>query len=289
LNSPRATPHHEPEPLAARIYARAFAAWSSPRTKRNVASLLAAVFLGAFLLAGLERHGLLPASFPAPRTYFHAVGLVFSCLLFFEAFELVFSIADSTADSLGKQLEIFSIILLRHSFQELSALDEQLGGALLPGLLVRLLADATGALLMFVLTALYYRLQRHRPVTVEENERRSFTAGKKLIALSLLAAGAGLGARGIWSLLHGESGEFFGPFFTLLIFSDILLMLLSLRTSSVFRFVFRNSGYALVTVVLRLGFSAPPLYNAGLGVGAALFAVGLTLAFNFFETQGPRE
>ncbi len=273
-------------PLVDRLYDRIARAWEGPRTQRTVATLLVAVFLGALLVVELKRRGLLPEALPAPDTYFHAVGLVFSCLLFFEVMQLVFSLADSTADSVGKQLEIFSIILLRHSFQEFSEVAGPLGSNPISGLLLRVSSDAAGALLMFVLTGLYYRLQRHSPVTVDEEERRAFISGKKLLALALLGALAWLGMSQLWSVAHGGSWEFFGAFFTLLVFSDILLMLLSLRSSSVFRFVFRNSGFALVTVVLRLGFAAPPLYNAALGVGAALYAVGLTLAFNSFGTHG---
>ena len=64
--------------------------------------------------------------------------------------------------------------------------------------------------------------------------------------------------------------------------ADILIVLFSVRYSSTYRVVFRNSGLAVSTVLLRLALSAPVPVNAALGVAAALFATGLTLAYNAF-------
>jgi hypothetical protein len=68
-----------------------------------------------------------------------------------------------------------------------------------------------------------------------------------------------------------------------LIFTDILVVLVSLRYSSEYRVVFRYSGFAAATVLIRLALTAPPYVNAALGFGAALFALGLTLAYNAFS------
>ena len=75
---------------------------------------------------------------------------------------------------------------------------------------------------------------------------------------------------------------FFEIFFTVLIFSDILMVLISLRYSSTYSFVFRNSGYAVATVFIRLALTSPNHVSVLLGVGAAVFALGVTLAYNAF-------
>ena len=80
----------------------------------------------------------------------------------------------------------------------------------------------------------------------------------------------------------GKSSLFFEEIFSLLIFSDVLIVLISLRYSASYRVVFRNSAFALATVLIRLALTAPPLYNAVLGLMAALYTIGLTLAYNEF-------
>ena len=80
----------------------------------------------------------------------------------------------------------------------------------------------------------------------------------------------------------GKSSQFFEEAFSLLIFSDVLIVLIALRYSASYRVVFRNSAFALATVLIRLALTAPAPANALLGVSAALYAVGLMLAYNKF-------
>ncbi|MFX8393307.1 hypothetical protein ABTL67_19585, partial [Acinetobacter baumannii] len=71
-------------------------------------------------------------------------------------------------------------------------------------------------------------------------------------------------------------------FYTMLIFVDILLVLLSLQFSSTYHVAFRASGYAAATVFIRIALIAPPYLSAALGVGATVYALGLTYSYNFF-------
>lgn len=98
-----------------------------------------------------------------------------------------------------------------------------------------------------------------------------------------------VGVHKVWGFLIGQIGyDFFSIFYTVLIFGDILLVLVALRYSSNYYVVFRNSGFALTTVVIRLALTAPPYINVALGVGAALFAIGLTAAYNTFTTENTK-
>ena len=63
----------------------------------------------------------------------------------------------------------------------------------------------------------------------------------------------------------------------------MLLVLVSLRYSSSYEILFRNSGFAVATVVVRLALTAPPFFNVLLGVGAMVFAIGITFAYNGFK------
>ena len=110
-----------------------------------------------------------------------AIELAFSVLLLSEIFDLVFILTNSVADSVGKQIKIVSLILLRYFFKELGHLplsiswDKDTLFALLP-----LLAEAFGAVIIFLIMVLFYKVQRHVQITKNEEERSNFNRQKNL-------------------------------------------------------------------------------------------------------------
>ncbi|HET7754919.1 MAG TPA: hypothetical protein VFK85_13505 [Anaeromyxobacteraceae bacterium] len=253
--------------------------------RRAVAWILIGAFFASLALIELARHGLGGPRLAAalPRTHFHAIELVFYLLLSYEVVGLVFAIAQSVANAAGKQFEIFSLILLRRSFEAFAGLDEPLRWTQVHGALEHMLSDALGALLIFVALGFYYAQQKHRPLSGNVSDRASFIAAKKVIALALLVVLFVMGARSLWGLLVLlEPHPFFEAFYTLLIFADVLVVLISLRYSSSYHVVFRNSGLAVATVLLRVALAAPPPWSAVLGLVAVVFALALTLAYNRF-------
>jgi len=111
----------------------------------------------------------------------------------------------------------------------------------------------------------------------------SFIAMKKALALVLLGVFVGMViAMGGRTFSRAGFHEIFEHFYSVLVFSDVLLVLISLRYSSTYAVVFRNSGFAVATLLMRLSLAAPPFWNSVLGVGAITFALALTLSYNVF-------
>lgn len=259
--------------------------WVDVGTRRTLGTGLVLAFVGALAVIELNRQGFLPAPLAGilPTNHFAAVGLAFSLLLVVEVLGLVWTLAESVANSVGKQFELLSLILLRKAFLEFGNFGEPIRWESVADSLLHLLSDAVAALVIFVIVGLYYRVQRHQQITKDRREETSFVAAKKLVGLLLLGTFVVLGLLDLWRDLRGVPGyPFFEAFYLVLIFADILIVLISLRYSYSFRVVFRNSGFAISTVVVRLALSAPPYINALLGVGAALFALGISLAYNVF-------
>lgn len=258
--------------------------WEGPETRQRAGSLLVISFLGSLVLIECNRQGWFPAGVATrlPTNHFYGVKFAFTLLLIYEVITLVFSLVGSVANSVGKQFEILSLILLRKSFDRLSDFGEPVRWEQVTDSILEMLADATGALLIFAMLGLYYRLQRHRPITDDPDQRKTFVASKKLIGLVLIVTFV---AAGVWDLWLGATGnqafDFFEAFYTILIFADILVVLISMRYSATYAVVFRNSGFAVATVVLRLALTAPSYYKALMGLAGAAFALGLTLAYNF--------
>ncbi|MEL6444180.1 MAG: hypothetical protein AAF089_07670 [Bacteroidota bacterium] len=262
---------------------------STPRTRRAIGAGLVIAFLSYLVVIELGRQGLLPDGLAAriPTSHFYAVDLAFKLLLLVEVVELIFGLAHSVADALGKQLEILSLILLRAAFKELTNFPEPIAWE--PDraeAVLHMAADVSGALVIFVVLGFYYRAQKHRRITSTDREQAQFVATKKRIAFLLLVLFVSIGA---YDLVRWSMGlpvaDFFATFYTVLIFADVLIVLVSLRYASFYAVVFRNSAFAMTTVLIRLALAAPPYISALIGVGAAVLALGLTLAYNRFALE----
>lgn len=264
------------------------ARWDSVHQQRAAGTLIILAYLLSLAAIEGRRQQWLPDWVAAlvPLNHFHAVDVAFTLLLIVEVVGLVFGLAASVARSLGIQFEIFSLILLRQTFKEFTRFDEPIQWSQVSESLAHMASDIAGAVGIFALLVVYYRLQRHHPIT-SADERANFVAAKKAIALLLLVVFLLIGIDDLWHLVaHGVGYPFFEVFYTVLIFSDVLIVLISLRYSSTYRVVFRNSGFAAATVILRLALTAPPMMNALLGMSAVLVACALTVVYNALET-GP--
>ncbi len=269
------------------IFDRLEALWESPRTRQVVGKLLVFAFILALTVIELNRQNLLPRAVHrfVPDNHFYAVNIAFTLLLIVEVIGLVMVLVRSVADSVGKYFEVLSLILLRQSFEELVHFDEPIKWPENISPVLHILSDGAGALSIFVVLGYYYRIQLHRPITSDLVEARKFVTAKKLVSLLLLIAFFGIGGRNAWFyFVHGTKYSFFDTFYTILIFSDVLIVLISLRYSSTYHVVFRNSGFALATLLIRLALTAPPYISVALGFGAAVFVVGLTLSYNAFSS-----
>lgn len=272
---------------SSRLFDRLHAGWNNARTHSAVGFLLVVAFLGTLLMTELRRLDLLPASLGQlfGTSHFEAVTNAFTLLLIYEVLSLVFVLSTSVAHSLGKQLEVLALIYLRHTFDAIALFGEPITWDKASASMSAMLWYPGGALAVFVLIGVYYRVQRHTKITRDEALQSSFVAAKKLLALALLAGFAALAAVDLARLARQESSHFFAEFYTLLILGDVLLVLIALRYTARFSVLFRNSGFAVATVLIRLSLIAPPRINVLLGVGATAFALALTVAYNAFYRE----
>lgn len=77
-------------------------------------------------------------------------------------------------------------------------------------------------------------------------------------------------------------------FYTALIFTDILLVLVSQYYMPCFHATFRNSGYAVGTLIMRIALASPHWLGALLCICAGLYLLALTYAAARFAPQSRR-
>ena len=271
-----------------RVFDWLFEHWECQRSQYWQANLLIFVFLGSILIIEIARIGGINQNFNVPTNHFYAVKLTFDLLLFLEVLGLVFNLASSVANSMGKQFEILSLILLRQSFKEFVNFAEPIEWVNVAGSVQNILSDALGGLIIFALVSIFYAMQKHRKITNNAEDLASFIVAKKILALLLLSIFIGVAIHDLFLwLLTGKGYKFFEVFYTILIFSDVLLVLISLRYNSTYSIVFRNSGFAVATVIIRLALTAPPFWNVGIGCFAVSLSIGLTYIYNNFALFPP--
>lgn len=263
--------------------------WEKDSTQRAVGGVLIAVFALALIAIELNREGFLTGRLAelTPTSHYMAINLAFTLVLVLEVVSLIFTLPCSISKSVGKQFEILALILLRSAFKGLADFPEPLTIVGYEKELLVILADGGGAVIIFALLGVYSLLR----LRMEETRMAGptlfrFVAAKKLVALIILVIFIGMGIKNCLLLGSGHIPHaFFEKFYTVLIFSDIMLVLIAQRYLPEFRAVFRNSGFALATLLIRVALTAPPYSNVIIGIGSAFFACVLTLVYNTFYSN----
>jgi len=258
--------------------------WEHERVHRKLSVMLVCLFVGSLLMIEANRQQMLPTALAAlvPHNHFFAIGYAFTVILILEVLSLIFVLPCSFSRSIGKQFELLSLILLRDAFKELSHFPEPISFTGNEEAILKILSDGFGALIVFGLLGVYYLVQKHaEDKGAKATDLYRFVAAKKSISLLLLGCFIVMGAQSLYQGLtsHGHT-VFFHNFYTLLIMTDILIVLISQCFLPSFFSVFRNSGYALSTMFIRLALVAPAYYNVLMGLAAILFAITLTLISN---------
>lgn len=257
--------------------------WEAPRATRMVSNFLVISFLIGIFYYGLIAFDILPAFSEFFQHPFFAIEISFTLLLIFELFSLLFALPRSVARSNLKQYELLSLIFLRSGFKEFSHIDELSSWTLNSEPITNMFIFGTGGLVIFVLVSLTGKIQRHVKITSDVREQDSFIRVKKLVALLLLLAFLLIGLEDVYILLTtGAYPQSFDTFYTILIFSDILIVLIALRYSTAYIRIFRYSAFVLATIIIRISFSLEALESVLVGVAGAVYVLLLTLGYNYY-------
>ncbi len=250
--------------------------WERPQVSRRISLVLSALFCLAGAATLLNALDLLPGTLAAviPTDPFWAIRLAFSLILAIEVLELIFAISDSVSLAVGKQLEIMALLLLRESFTDISLLPSSISFEQDWFILMQVGSTAVAGLLLFTFRRLFQR--RHRSLGYGNVTR--YVHSKKCISLFLLLTFFAAGGYDLHNILVlGGKPAFFHIFYTALIFTDILLVLVGQYFAPSFQATFRNSGYAVSTLLMRIAIGSPHHIGALLCVFAGLYL--LTLAW----------
>jgi hypothetical protein len=213
-------------------------------------------------------------------SYLDALYTPFSIILAYEVYELIRAIPESFSNSIGKQFEVVTLLVVRDIFKNLA----DLGGAdnVIIDADVAFIAIEAVAFIVLFGTALYFRAQTSdsKVLRHEDASIQAFVQQKKHLACALVIVYilVALYSFTTWltGVVDGDTGlsrtVFFSDFFTWLIVSDIVILLVSYKHITDFPQLARNTGFILSTVIIRVGIGIPGF------TGAILFILSAALA-----------
>ncbi len=267
-----------------------------------------------FALAGFVLHLLLiflahnqiaiPLLRQLPTNYLKAIYTPFSIILFCEVLMLVVILPKSIATFIGKQYEIITLITIRSFFHDIADFDMDKPDGYTVDFLREIGLDLSGSLMMFFLTVVYYRIfayTRRQPGTPSER-RSQMVLVKKATALilSVLLVILSVVSLSEWlidvyhasvtnGLFPNPNMVFYKDFFSVMIFVDVFLLILSFIYAGTYDLIFRNAGFVISTILVRIALTAEKPFSIYFALIALLLGVLLMALFVFYNQQPTNE
>jgi len=199
------------------------------------------------------------------HSYLKAIYTPFSFILFYEVFLLVIIIPKSISEFVGKQFEVITLITLRSFFHDIADLDLKISFNINNPEFISLLYDLIASMIMLGLTILYYKIYQNNRKSEIINELNNFINIKKLVSLSMililfLLSISSFCAWGVEMLealklkqnYPNPNTVFYADFFSIMIFVDVLLLLISFTYHFSFFTIFRNASFIITTILMRM-------------------------------------
>ncbi len=220
------------------------------------------------------------------HSYLKAIYTPFSFILFYEVFLLVIIIPKSISEFVGKQFEVITLITLRGFFHDIADLDLKNLVNINNPEFISLLYDLLASLTMLSLTILYYKIYQNNRKSEIVNELNDFINIKKIVSLSmiLILLLLSISSFYIWGTEMLEALKlkqnypnpntvFYADFFSIMIFVDVLLLIISFIYHFSFFTIFRNASFIITTILIRISLTTEKPMNYVIILIGFLFSI----------------
>jgi hypothetical protein len=188
------------------------------------------------------------------HSYLKAIYTPFSFILLYEVFLFV-----------GKQFEVITLITLRSFFHDIAELDLKNSINIYNPDFISLMYDLCAALLMLGLTILYYKIYQNNGKAEVVNQLNNFINIKKMVSLGMIVILLLLSISSFYnwgsemiialqtdSNYPNSNAVFYSDFFSIMIFVDVLLLIISFTYHFSFFTIFRNASFIITTILIRM-------------------------------------
>jgi len=278
---------------------------STNKLKHLVVRLAVAGFVLHLLLIFLAKTLPHPPVFisAAGENYLEAISTPFNFILFYEVVTLIGALHESTTKSVAYQFEIVSLIFIREVFKDLPEAAGMVAQHKMSWSALPLFVDMWAGFLMYFLVAVFQHVARRGPSQAIQDDptpaQALFVAQKKVVALGLgalllIMAGYNLSLIGM-DIVHvamtgevgiGHATTFYNDLFTVMIFTDVLILILSIVVSGNYEVVFRSAAFVVSIVLIRFSLAEGYPFGPPLALLAMVFGILTLLVFNYHMKVG---
>jgi hypothetical protein len=267
-----------------KIIQSGFDLFLSPRVKERTERVILVIsilsYLIHLLLIFLNHQGVIHLEQNFFKNPIAAIYTPFSFILVYEVYLLIYFLPKSITIYIGKQYEIITLIVIRRIFKDI-AYVELTSDWFQDQNDLQFTFDALTSLVLFFLIFLFYRNTKrgdYKTITKPSKEGfriRRFVLLKKSLAIILVPILIILafytffdwGSASLDNYRNGLmefkkiNNVFFDEFFTILIITDVLLLLASFFYSDQFHKIIRNSGFVISTILIKVSFLSDGILN----------------------------
>ncbi len=225
-----------------------------------------------------------------------AIYTPFSFIIIYEIYLLLLFLPRSFTTSISKQFEIISLIIIRKIFKDISNLDLS-DSWNISNQNLEVLSDLVGIIILFYIIYLFNKNKNRMSINKEEPVLLKFINSKKIVSLTLLAILMIFSSYSLinWvfnlfnnsysnTMIYNEIDKvFFNDFFTLLILTDVIILLLSFKITEGYSKLIRNTGFVISTILIRLSFSAEGFLDIFIILISSIFALLILRIYNSIE------
>jgi hypothetical protein len=249
-----------------------------------------------FLARSLSHPPLLIAE--AGQDYLSAISTPFNFILFYEVLALIGTLAASTTQSIAGQFEIVSLIFIRDVFRDIARANDLIREHRLTMEALPLFVDMWSGFLMFFLVAVFRhvalqhaRSSGSRQLSTElgqfVSQKRAISIGLTILLIIMAGYNLSLIGKSVWnclltgSLFAEPATTFYNDLFTVMIFADVLILILSIVASGHYEMVFRNAAFVVAIILVRFALTEGYPYGAGLALMAMVFGILTLLVYKY--------
>lgn len=220
------------------------------------------------------------------HSYLKAIYTPFSFILFYEVFLLVIILPKSISEFIGKQFEVITLITLRSFFHDIADFDLKASIDINNPEYIYLLYDLCAALIMLSLTILYYRIYQNNRKSEVLSELNNFINIKKMVSLGMILILLLLSVSSFFTwgmeMVHAlrfnenypnPNTVFYADFFSIMIFVDVLLLIISFMYHFSFFTIFRNASFIITTILIRMSLTIDKPINYVIILIGFLFSI----------------
>lgn len=220
------------------------------------------------------------------HSYLKAIYTPFSFILFYEVFLLVIILPKSISEFIGKQFEVITLITLRSFFHDIADFDLKASIDINNPEYIYLLYDLCAALIMLSLTMLYYRIYQNNRKSEVLSELNNFINIKKMVSLGMILILLLLSVSSFFTwgmdMVHAlrfnenypnPNTVFYADFFSIMIFVDVLLLIISFMYHFSFFTIFRNASFIITTILIRMSLTIEKPINYVIILIGFLFSI----------------